>query len=87
MPTATLHAVSPAADIWAELRRPLQLPAPTPGATCRVAKAHSPTAALGPVLGSGPTYPAGLGLAATLELNGAPAVAGYRYVKVLWVID
>jgi hypothetical protein len=52
-----------------------------------VAKAHRPTAALGPVLGSGPTYPAGLGLTATLELNGAPEVAGYRYVKVLWVID
>jgi hypothetical protein len=69
------------ADLIAALRRPLRLPALTPGAPCPLARAHQVDPAFAEVLGKGPAYPtdtAGAWRDGRIE-------GGWYYAKVLWV--
>lgn len=82
--TPLAPSATPAPHPWDALRRPLQIPALTPGAPCPVSPAATVAAAFGPALGSGPVYPIygtdGL-FAGGQEIFPAPWLGR----KVLWI--
>ena len=81
-----------AADPRLELRRPWAHPTVPAGATCPVStEAQQPDPGLGPLLGTGPARPAGLGTGAVLEYE-SPTVGTWidrtwAGQKVLWAVD
>jgi hypothetical protein len=86
-------ASAPTADAFAALRRPWAHPPVAPGAACPVAaEVQQPDPGLGPLLGTGPARPAGIGTGAVLEYE-SPALGGnwtdrtWGGQKVLWAVD
>lgn len=89
-PTATR---SLSVDPHAALRRAWAHPTIPPGTGCPVAtEVQQPDPGLGPLLGTGPARPAGLGTGAVLEYE-SPTVAGswidrtWAGQKVLWAVE
>lgn len=81
------------ADGFAALRRPWVHPPIAAGAICPVTtEVQQPDPALGPLLGTGPARPAGIGTGAILEYE-SPAHGGnwtdrtWGGQKVLWAVD
>jgi hypothetical protein len=93
-PSPTGPTASPSApDAFAALRRPWAHPTVASGAACPVtAEVQRPDPGLGPLLGTGPARPAGLGTGAVLDYE-SPAQGGtwtdrtWGGQKVLWAVD
>ncbi|GIJ72593.1 hypothetical protein Voc01_075100 [Virgisporangium ochraceum] len=92
-PTGPTASVSGAADAFAALRRPWAHPPVAAGATCPVAtEVQRPDPGLGPLLGTGPARPAGVGTGAVLHYE-SPTRGGtwtdrtWGGQKVLWAVD
>lgn len=65
-----------AADEWAPLRRPLRLPAISPGGPCPVSTTASHTPAYGAGAGAGPFFVAGMSAAGVVEYSGGGEFTG-----------
>ena len=80
-------------DAVAQLRRPWAAPTIPAGAACPVStEVQQPDPGLGPLLGTGPARPAGVGAGAVLNYE-SPALGGnwvdrtWGGQKVLWAVD
>lgn len=79
-------SVTPLPEPWAALDRPLAIPAFD--GTCTTAKPTLVASGIGPSVGDGPIYAAGMSAAGELDFREVlPSLDGHHFQKVVWISD